>query len=88
MRMMIEAGPLTVALDTTTSPTPQRCHEMILPPVERTEARLPGTEMWVVDRRVVESWLRLAAACDECRAGVPELMIELDLQGVDDGYPA
>jgi hypothetical protein len=93
VRLLLEAGPLALMLDTSPrpslpsigqtspsngpSPTPR-------PAPVRTEQDGPEGEMWVVSREAVESWLRhLAVDCDECTERVAELMIELDLQDAE-----
>lgn len=81
MRVLIEAGPLTVGLDTSRVEWTGATSRALPPSPLRTEESPGETEMWVVHPRVVEQWLTLAA--DRGPAGLAELMIELDLQDID-----
>jgi hypothetical protein len=88
VRLLIEAGPLAVAWDTT-SPRARTTTDrpmVLMPPDPMRTVEPDGSEMWVAHRQVVESWLREAA--DRGPDGVAELMIELDLQDADDGRAA
>lgn len=84
MQVLLQAGPFAVAV--TTGPAmpvlEAGCPNAMLTTGPVRTADDDDLAMWVVARDVVESWLRQAA--HEGPDCVQEMMIELDLQGIDE----
>ena len=83
MRLLLEAGPVALALDTSRRPSPPTVIQPteVLPAAPMRTQEPDGSEMWVAHRQTVESWLLLAA--ERGPDAVAELMIEIDLQDVN-----